>query len=444
MISIIDELDIPLLSHYVDDQGNNILRYFITVDNNSFYNIVWKAKEINIFNYLNNKITLRELILEDDKEFFYLDKNVNITGHDEVEMIPVNSISEDFLPDGDSYYGFSIPKQYEPLLQKYNSGFYVASLKDRGVVLRIAPKEKKYGDTVSLENVADFTSNIYRSYHSYVEQEFYKCFKESIPDIKTFEKTKRHILTKTVPRVCDAEFGSFEITISYDRLSNENLRADLLEWTFSILSSYADNVLYIDYANDATVKNLLEKASPLELKSIYEPLLNSLGQKEYVVNVRSIGTDKSITFNKNYKATKKELRKRVLDNKDESSSVQSKKKLVHLILELDETKEVGQLKKSELNKDIIISYETKSFEYAIESIDRPESKYFLEKPIEFEVEITDDNLYYIESNFLDEALLVENKQSLRDEIMQSLQNMIAKKYSDDIMKFFSDYNIKFK
>ena len=442
LFSVIDELDLPLLSHYIDGDKNHILKYVVSVDDGTIQCLIWRAKEINIYNYLNNKITLRELIIEDDKEFLYLFNSFSLNHENEVEVIPLKNIPADYLPDGNSYYGFSIPIKYEYLLDKYNSGFYIASLNDRGVVLRIAPKDKKYGHTVSLENVAEFTTRISNSYYSYVEQEFFKQFKNNIDDVKSFEKTKRKVLNKTAPRVCDVEFGSFEITISYDKINTESLESDILEWTNKIMDAYADNVLYVDYSNEKIVSKLLQSVSPLELKNIYEPFINTIAQKEYIVNVRTIGTDKSIIFNKDYKKTKKEFRKILLENTEFKVEEISKKKLVHLILEIDEKKEVKQLKKSEFSKDLIISYETKTFDFTIDEIERKEGKYFLDKPLDFEVEITDDNYYYIEHPLLEESLLVEDKLLIKDEINSSIQKIIERKFGGDILKFFEANEIK--
>ena len=444
LFSVIDELDIPLLSHYIDSENNHILKYIIGFDDGDIQSLIWRSKEINIYNYINNKITLRELILEEDKEFFYLLDLLDFEEENDVDIIPFKNIPEDYLPDGKSYYGFSVPKQYEYLLDKYNSGLYVALLNERGVVLRIAPKDRKYGHTVSLENVAEFTTRISNSYYSYVEQEFYKQFKQEIDDIKTFEKTKRKVLNKTAPRVCGLEFGSFEITISNDKINTESLGTNILEWTNTIMNAYADNVLYMDYSNEEIVKKIVDNISPLELKNIYEPFINTIAHNEYVVDVRTIGTDKSIIFNKNYKKAKKEFRKIILENNLIKVDPISKKKLVHLILEIDEKKEVNQLNKSELSKDLVISYETKTFDFVIDEIDRNEGKYFLENPLEFEIAITDDNHYYIEHTLLDDSLLVEDKLLIKDEINRSIQRIIDSNFGGDILKFFEANKIKFK
>lgn len=441
--SIIDEIEIPLLSHYIDEKSNNVLRYLINYTESEIQSIIWKAKEVNVYNYLNNKLSLRELILEDDKEFLYIHRGIQITNEDTVEMIPVSDISNDFLPEGNSYYGFGMPQIYEHLLDKYHSGLYVASLNERGVVLKIAPKTKKFGDTVSLSDIADFTTKISGSYGSFVEQEFYKNFKNEILDAKEYEKVKRRVLAKSEPRVCDAEFGSFEITISNDIINSENLEHNISEWSNEVLKIYADKVLYVDYSNENVIEEMIKNVSPIELKSIYEPFINTIAQNEYTVNVRSIGSDKSITFNQNYRKAKKEVRRVVVESRESFETV-SKKKLVHMIVEIDANKEIGELNKSEIKKDLIFSYESKAFELFVDEIVRPEGKYVLLSPIEFKIEITDESKYFVTHSFLVSDLLIDDKSQIKEDILKSLNSYIDLNFDSDTLAFFNGNEIQYK
>ena len=406
-VSVIDEIDIPILTHYRNESGIDLLRYLVEIHNDRFISVVWRVTELELFNYLLNKRTLRELLTEPDKEFYYILTGNEININDaNVDYLSYHELPENYLPDINSYYGFNIPKEYEFLTSKYGMAEYVVALNERGVVLKINPRNKKYGETVGLSNVADFTNKVTSSYFSYVNQEFYKRFKNTIQDIKEFEKAKRKVNRKAEPRVCDAEFGSFEITISIDFLNSEDLDKDVLEWLKTVLSNFADNVLYLDYSNEEVVKELVKKVSPLELKSVYEPFITALNQKEYIVNVRSIGTNKAISFNKDYRSSKKIIKKTILEL-DEKSIEAEKKKLVHVVYEVDANREITELKKSELKKDMIVSYEAKSFPFIISEIDRPERKYNLTNGIEFEVQIQENNMYLIEHEiFKNESILI--------------------------------------
>ena len=441
--SIIDELDFPLLSHYTNDKDENILMYVVEFDDDAITLLLWKIYENDLFDYLTNKITLKDLILETNKEFLYLaqsnDFNINEL---QVEFLSTESIPSIYLPDNSSYYGFELPKNYEYLEERYGHSDYVVSLTKRGVVLKIAPKSKKFGDTVSLKNIVDFTSKVNTSYNSYVEQDFYKNFKDNIDDFKKFNKYKKQVSERSIPRVCDTVFGSFEITISNDNLNNgANLPKEILNWSNSILQKFAENVLYKDYANDDVLKLLLETISPLELKTIYEPFLNTITQDEYIVDIRSIGTDKEIKFNKNYKKTRKEVRKLISSKLEVVNPLIEKKKLVHVIYEVGENIEIKDLNKSQLSKDLIFSFDSRDFIIFLSELQRPEKLYILKNKIEFKVQINDENLYLINYPEFEINLKIEDKNLILEIITSHLNQLIAQKFKNDVAKFFEKFGI---
>jgi len=439
LISVIDEIDVPILSHYRDNRNNDILRYFLGYEKSLSLSLYWRVKENELFNYLNNNITLRELITEDSKEFLYLPKN------DEglYEYISPNHLPEDFLPDGKSYYGFAIPQEYEYLVEKFLGDFYVANLKERGVVLNISPKGRRFQHTVSMEDVADMTSRVSSSIKSFVDQQFYKDFKSIIQDIKTFESTRKKVIKKATPRVCDSRLGSFEITISNDRVNNEDLEKQYTDWTNKILSAYQNQVLYVDYSDPDVIKSLLENHSILEIKNIYEPIVNTIAQKDYILSVRTIGTDKSIAFNKDYRKTKKEIRKTLYASKEAEVGL-TKKKILHLVLEIEEGQEVGELNKSQISKDTIVSYETRTFAFKIEELSRPERKFYFNEPLEFDVKIDENNNYWIEDEVLGEPIFTDDKMQIRDEILKALNSIIDNQFKGNSIDFFKSNNISIK
>jgi hypothetical protein len=116
---IIDEIDIPLLCHYKDGRNNDILTYIVEINDDSAVSLIWRATERNIFGYLNNKISLLELITDKDKEFLYLtNSNPTDLNTEPVTMFSIEDIPSEYLPNANSYYGFPIPDRYDFLLKK--------------------------------------------------------------------------------------------------------------------------------------------------------------------------------------------------------------------------------------------------------------------------------------------------------------------------------------
>jgi hypothetical protein len=437
LVSVIDQVEFPLLSHFIDENENNLLQYVIDVEDGFFQFIIFRVTELDFFNYLNNTSTLREIILSSDKEFiYYADGHLRDFEFLEFFSFSTKNLPAEYLPGKNSYYGFPFPDRYENLIEQHSSS-YVASLKERGVVLKISPKKPKYLETVSVENISDFTRNLNSSYESYVKQRFYQSFKNTIKDEKVFESTKRKILIKATPRVCDLHFGSFEITLSNDKVNNEGLGPQFIEWANNILKNYADEVLFIDYGNEQTLQQLMQNASAEELKEIYEPIINTISQKEYFLDVREVGSAKKISFKKNYTKSKKTIKAYIQQALIDQEPL-VKTKFVHAVYAVSEG--AKRPKASEM----ISAYISDRSDIILQELSRPEAIYRFPEGLIFSVEITKDGKFFIEDVLLSDSILVDEHTLILEAIKMEINNIIEKQYNGDAQLFFDAHNIKFE
>lgn len=103
--------DGPFLSHYVHSSGDNYLSYWVDCDESTQRWLVFRVGLIVLQNYLNQKISLYELMKQIDEGFVYL-IDVFQDGTKSVPTIVfLKDIPDDYFPEVDSYFDFSLEKE---------------------------------------------------------------------------------------------------------------------------------------------------------------------------------------------------------------------------------------------------------------------------------------------------------------------------------------------
>lgn len=103
--------DGPFLSHYVHSSGDNYLSYWVDCDESTQRWLVFRVGSIVLQNYLNQKISLYELMKQIDEGFVYL-IDVYQDGTKSVPTIVfLKDIPDDYFPEVDSYFDFSLEKE---------------------------------------------------------------------------------------------------------------------------------------------------------------------------------------------------------------------------------------------------------------------------------------------------------------------------------------------
>jgi len=116
--------DGPLLSHYIDNSGENYIFYWIDV-NSTFNRWLFFRVDLNLLqDFVNKKIPLYDLILNRSELFLY---SVDIDTDDQysnIRLVLTKDLDTSYLPSQKSFYEFK-PQSNLSLLalsRKYNSG----------------------------------------------------------------------------------------------------------------------------------------------------------------------------------------------------------------------------------------------------------------------------------------------------------------------------------
>lgn len=144
--------DGPLLSHYMNDKGENYLFHWADADDDYNRWIVLRTDILSIQQYLDKKVNLRSLIMEPNDGFVFsvdIDDELNYTN---IKVVPVEAIPEEYLPTEDSFYSFKMEDDIDlsALSQKYSSGI---------LEIHIGGKDVKYG-SIPLHKLAPIIPKI--------------------------------------------------------------------------------------------------------------------------------------------------------------------------------------------------------------------------------------------------------------------------------------------
>lgn len=128
----------PLLSHYMNERGDNYLFYWVDSDNHFNRWLIIRTSLETIQDYIEKKIPLYEIIARPNDGFLYMvDIDDNIEYHD-LKLVQPSSLPEDYLPEMDSFYEFKIVDGIDlsAISKKYQCGV---------MELHISGREVKYG-----------------------------------------------------------------------------------------------------------------------------------------------------------------------------------------------------------------------------------------------------------------------------------------------------------
>ena len=96
-----------MLSHFYDSHGNDYLFYWIDFHENQNRWLCIKVSKDNLYYYLNDGISLRELIfVKTDNTYLFIINQDNDGLFIDGFIVMPDEIPKDYLPDESSYYDF--------------------------------------------------------------------------------------------------------------------------------------------------------------------------------------------------------------------------------------------------------------------------------------------------------------------------------------------------
>jgi hypothetical protein len=433
IISTLIEFDYPILLHLKDGNNRDILFYLYDFEEDNFYYLSFIVKKITLAKYLKGAVSLKDIILDtSERDFFYLVKLSETVSYD---ILSFSNITEDILPSEDSYYAFDFPVGYSEYDDIYKEHDYVISLKNEALIFKMEPKDRRFSTTVGFEDAGEFITDINRSYKNYARQDFYEKFKLEITDSAVLNRTMNKVIRMADPRVVHLKYGSFEIGLTMDKIVDDNdINPEFVQWKNTILENYKKDVIEIDYEDEAQLNQLVQKYSVQLRREIFKPFLKTLSNRKYVVSV----SDKKEKYFKSFKEPlDKSLKKILPDDEKLFVSLLPNRKLLNIVLEMNEGEDISKLRKKDLQTGMLFSKVVDSTSFELNKIDTPIIFIEFKKPLRFDVQFH-DNVYIVQNDTFSISIKTDNKDDFEYLISANFFNILSK-YSQEKMQ-----NPKFK
>jgi hypothetical protein len=145
---------------------------------------------------------------------------------------------------------------------------YINILRQRSVHYVIEPTTLKYGHSVSLESIKDFTSDYLKSLKAFATSKLRQIFNLG----EEIDNSYRSEIEKLInPLVTSSAYGSFKFSIANDFLSREGDNEELLELKSNIVEKYHDEI-FVNPLSDEDIQKIKRDYLPDEVNEIFKPL----------------------------------------------------------------------------------------------------------------------------------------------------------------------------
>jgi hypothetical protein len=359
--------DGPILSHYVDDMGKDILYYWIDFDNGLDRWLIWETNKKDLFDYLSGEISLFTYITIKTPAFvFKID--IDITGEPTGIFLVNNfALPEYYLPSENSYFKLGVPEFYRHLNTEWN---YLSNLRDQAYTFNLKPTNSLHESTLSTRDAGQFLLGISKSIDSYIDHTATQKLKDSIVDRYKLNRTINQLKERLTPRVADTAFSSFQVSIAIDKVTLPTGNLELVEWSRNLIESYKDNVLDLDFNNEIDAQAIIDKfPDPISRKKIFEPIIKILENKSYNLSV----SNAKKTFKKEYWKNRpgEKFKFKILPQQSIEELIEqqnSKTKIVTAIFRLPADGSISELKRKELAENLLFTEEVTQPSIAINPI----------------------------------------------------------------------------
>jgi len=333
----------PVLSHFRNEGNEDFIYYWIDQNDKLYRWLVFKITFSEIMHYLSSSISLRELILDEKIQYYFVaDNNSANSNFENVFLLEKTELDHEYLPDVESYYHFDMPNVYQSLIttSELTQIEYLQILKENAIFIKFSDKNAVHKHILSIDDVASYLDKIKKSYNSYVEESFKKNFLSLFTNLADLNKAIDKLVGSLQLRVVDAKIASFGIGLSADIIMIDNdINKEVRSWTKTITSDYNSEVLELDYYDDDQVNYILKNYSPESRKNIFKPILDIYSNPEVEVSL----SERSLNTVKKIKTPSKKIVKRLTDVPLLTKQEPKEKEFVTIAVEVDKGTDLSKV-----------------------------------------------------------------------------------------------------
>ena len=291
----------PVLTHYFDVRGNDYLFYCVDFQDDENRWLCIRVSKDNLFYYLNDGITLRELIFikEDNPYLFIVNENNEGVFVDGFITMP-EDIPTDYLPDESSYFEYDFPKLYRDYFPELD--YVTKEMRRKALYIGIESKTTQYGTTIDTNDMVELIEKTEKSFMEYSKDDFYATYRNQYTEDK-LDEIYIAIKAHAKLRMCNVEYGSFKIALCSD-VMNDTIDPKFLDWKQRIVLSFKNDVIDSDFTSEEDAKRIeLRFPDPLIRERIFAPLISLIENKNFnlIVSNQAKTKHKTLTIGKKSK-----------------------------------------------------------------------------------------------------------------------------------------------
>lgn len=276
--------DGPLLSHFISPNGENYLFYWCDVDDLQNRWIIFRTDLLTIQNYVEKKISLKEIITHPTDDFVYIVDIDDELHYNHVQLLLANEIPAEYIPQNNSYFDFEIQDNISlvGLSQKYSCGI---------LEIHVSGRDVRYG-SIPLNKLAPLLPKI-DEIRKGMASKFIKRYKSQHADKKAKATAEQQLKLDTQYEFMYSMAGSIRVI-----LKPMNLQRNLeLEGFGTYADSFAEDFAGL-FASGFSKDEILEYSQKYDKQLIkkYNELIKFLFQEELSIGINWCNVGANINY----------------------------------------------------------------------------------------------------------------------------------------------------
>lgn len=372
--------DGPILSHFKDKYGKDIIFYWVDFNNNYNRWLIFQVSEKNLYSYLLNHASLQQLFDSVENDVFYTAEIGHDFNYENIHIIYKEDLNDKYYPEINSYFKSELPEVYNsPLLKKYEENYLIELLSETAAYIKAEPKSDSANwGLLGLSQGSSLLNGCGEALKGLISYKVRQRFIEkSIVVEKRINAAIKNVIDILQGNIVKAQISSFAVGFSPNFINEPEEKILDIEWRKELFETFKNDLLEIDTKDSNEIDELVNSYSDDNKRfDMYKPIIDLYNNDKLVIqitdhNFKVIRTIKSIQEDKVEKLlhkTSKPAKKDLLNDRlaivkvDEQNRVSKKKAdlnlLEHSILTAHKIEEVRSYRASYiLNKPMLLEYE---------------------------------------------------------------------------------------
>lgn len=304
--------DGPILSHFTDKFGKDILFYWVDYNENHNRWLVFQISKEQLCSYLLRKQSLKKLIQNPVNDIYFSVEIGHELNYENITQIFKDDLIETYVPKKDAFFSSDLPKVYEKEIKQFENTYAKEIFLESSLFIKASPAKNNNLGLVGILDGADFLYGIGSSFKGLIEHEATNEFvKRGIADSKRINKATTALVKLMQPNLVEVKAASFAIAISPNSFIEVGEQFLNKEWRDNLFKKFKTEIIEIDKKSSEEIEEIIRMYGEEDTANIYKPLLDLYNNKKIIINI----TDNNFNLKRTIQPVKKEYVQRLTTKK---------------------------------------------------------------------------------------------------------------------------------